>query len=388
MPAGKLTILLSGMLAAVPFQGGATWAVLQYLLGLRRLGHEVYFVEQMDARSLAPSGATLEASDNAAYFRRVASDFNLRETSALLLRGSRETTGLGYDDLLRAAARADVLLNLAGTLDDEGLMNRIPARVYLDLDPAFTQLWHAVEGIDMRLAGHTHFVTVGLDIGRPSCPVPTCGVEWLTTLQPVVLEEWPAAGSFTRDALTTVANWRGYGSVEHEGVFYGQKAHAWREFFQLPTLTREQFAPALSIHPGDAKDLNALLENNWRLLDPASVAPTPGDYRRFVAESKAEFGVAKSGYVHSRCGWFSDRSACYLASGRPVVAQETGFSKHLPTGEGLFSFRNIGDALRCIEELNSDYERHARAARRLAEQFFDSDKVLPRLLSLSGVTSA
>ncbi|HEV2765309.1 MAG TPA: hypothetical protein VGV38_20165, partial [Pyrinomonadaceae bacterium] len=161
---------------------------------------------------------------------------------------------------------------------------------------------------------------------------------------------------------------------------------AWREFFQLPTLTPEKFAPALSIYPGDERDLKALGENNWQLLDPSPVASTPDRYRRFVADSKAEFGVAKSGYVLSRCGWFSDRSACYLASGRPVLAQETGFSKHLPVGEGLFSFRNIGEALRCIEALNSDYERHARAARRLAEQFFDSDKVLPRLLSLTGVT--
>ena len=232
--------------------------------------------------------------------------------------------------MIEVARRADVLVNVSGMLTDEGLLQCIPVRVYLDLDPAFIQLWQEAQGIDMRFAGHTHFVTVGLALGTPDCVVPTCGLEWVTTTQPVVLEHWPVAGPITHDALTTVGNWRGYGSIEYEGVFYGQKVHSWRPLIHLPRLTPDRFSPALAIHPGETNDLAALHENGWCLLDPASVAATPDEYRDFIRGSKAEFGVAKSGYVASRCGWFSDRSACYLASGRPVIAQETGFRSSSP----------------------------------------------------------
>src|SRR5207302_10862975 len=181
---------------------------------------------------------------------------------------------------------------------------------------------------------------------------------------------WPAADRITYDALTTVGNWRAYGSIEHQGTFYGQKAHALRPLVMLPTQTQEKFVLALAIHGDEKKDLAALADNGWRLLDPARVTPTPDSYQRFIQESKAEFGIAKSGYVASRCGWFSDRSICYLASGRPVLAQETGFSRFLPAGAGLFAFQAMDDVLAAIEELNADYPRHARAARIFAEECF------------------
>jgi hypothetical protein len=287
--------------------------------------------------------------------------------------------------LREVARRTDLLVNVSGMLADGELTGRIPVRVYLDLDPAFNQLWHATQGIDMRFAGHNRFVTVGQAIGRPECTVPTCGLPWVPTLQPVVLAHWPMAEGVTHDALTTVGNWRGYGSIEYGGVFYGQKAHALRPLISLPTLTDEKFVLALAIHPDEKKDLAALAGNGWRLLDPAEVAGTPASYRRFVQGSMAEFGIAKSGYVASRCGWFSDRSACYLASGRPVLAQETGFSRFLPTGEGLFAFETCDQVLAGIEVLRRNYTRHARAARALAEEYFDSDKVLTRFLQGIGV---
>src|SRR3712207_2298547 len=288
------------MIAGVPHQGGATWAVLQYLLGLKRLGHEVYFVEPVKEAALRPIGAPLDRSTNAAYLRQVMADFGLDGTSALLQTGTQQTVGLPYDRVHEIARRADVLVNISVLLADQALTEKIPLRVYLDLDPAFTQLWQAVQGIDMRLAGHNRFVTVGQAIGQPGCDVPTCGRTWITTQQPVVLERWPTAGRVTWDALTTVANWRGYGSIEHKGVLYGQKAHSLRQFFTLPTLTDEGFAPALAIHPEESKDLAALHANGWRLIDPKRVAQTPASYQRFVRGSKAEFGIAKSGYVAAR----------------------------------------------------------------------------------------
>jgi hypothetical protein len=276
-----------------------------------------------------------------------------------------------------------VIFNISGMLADEALLAPIPRRVYLDLDPAFIQVWQSEYGIDMRMDAHTHFVTVGQSIGTANCPVPTCGRRWIPTVQPVVLDEWPAANGVKLDALTTIGNWRGYGSVEFRGEHYGQKAHSLRRFFDLPRRTQEKFAPALAIHPGETGDLAALAENGWTVLDPAHVAGTPASYRRFIQGSKAEFSIAKSGYVRSRCGWFSDRSVCYLASGRPVIAQDSGFSQWLPTGDGLFAFTTADEALAAIDSLNRDYPRHARAARALAVRHFSADRVLGRLLELT-----
>jgi hypothetical protein len=372
------------MVAGVPHQGGAAWAVLQYLLGLKRLGHEVYFVEPVAAASLQPVGTPLPASTSAAYFRQVMAAFGLEGQAALLLAGTAETVGLPYAELCRVARRADVLLNISGMLGDARLIESVPIRAYLDLDPAFNQLWQAAQGIDMGFGGHTHFITVGGAIGHPDCPVPTCDLDWLPTWPPVVLDYWPVAQETVYPAFTTVANWRGYGSIEHDGEFYGQKAHSLRPLMALPTLTEETFMLALAIHPDEEKDLMALRQNGWQLLDPTQETPTPAAYRRFVRGSRAEFGIAKHGYVHARCGWFSDRSVCYLAAGRPVIAQDTGFSRYLPTGEGLFAFTTGDDVLAAIEALDQDPERQSWAARALAEAIFDSDKVLPQLLRQIG----
>jgi hypothetical protein len=380
------TILLSGMIAGVPHQGGATWAVLQYLLGLRSLGHEVLFVEPVDQTMIQPAGVPLDASVNADYFKGVVRDFGFEDAAALLLTGSTQTVGLPYEVLRRVARRADAVINISGTLTDENLIAHAPVRVYLDLDPAFNQLWQAVEGIDMRFDGHTHFATVGQAVGHPGCAVPTCGREWIPTLPPVVLASWPVAESIAHDALTTVANWRGYGSVDHDGVLYGQKAHSLRAFMSLPTLTDETFVLALAIHSEERKDLVNLMSSGWGLVDPAEVAGTPEAYRLFIQGSKGELGIAKSGYVLSRSGWFGDRSACYLASGRPVIAQDTGFNVALPTGEGLFCFQTTSDVLAAIGALRDDYTRHSRAARAIAEEHLDSAVVLPRLLERVGIS--
>jgi len=374
-------IVVSGMIAAVPHHGGATWAVLQYLLGFARLGHAVTFVEELD-----PSGLDPGRAGSVDYMRAVAERFGLGERWALLGAGSRETAGLGYEDVRRIAHGADVLVNISGSLTDEELLDPIPVRVYLDLDPAFNQLWQA-SGIDMRFGPHTHFVTVGQAIGTPECTVPTCGHEWIPTVPPVVLEHWPRADRMEgpgAGAFTTVGNWRGYGSVEHQGEHYGQKAHSMRTLMEIPARTDAVLRPALDIHPDETPDLEALERNGWELLDPRTVAHDPDSYREFVAGSLAEFGVAKSGYVLSRCGWFSDRSACYLASGRPVLAQDTGFGRWLPAGEGLLAFSGTDDAVAGIEAVRSDYDRHSAAARRLAEEHLDSDTVLARLLARIG----
>jgi hypothetical protein len=375
---GLPKVVVSGMVAGDPHQGGATWAVLQYVLGLRRLGCDVILVEQWEP----PPGASLTRTASASYFREIAAAFELEERAALLRAETEDTVGLGFSSLRKACREADVLINVSGILTDEVLMSDIPTRVYLDLDPAFNQLWQA-SGIDMRFGGHTHFVTVGQAIGTAGSDVPTCGLEWIPTVPPVVLEQWPPAED-DGGAVTMIGNWRGYGSIEYRGVEYGQKVHSMRMFMSLPRLTDTAFELALAIHPEERRDLEALAENGWRLVDPLDVAGTPVRYRDFIRRSRAELGIAKSGYVASRSAWFSDRSACYLASGRPVLAQETGFSNFLPTGEGLLAFADLDEAVAGLEELGRDYRRHARRARELAVETFDSDKVLTRLLERVG----
>jgi hypothetical protein len=380
----RLRIFVSGMVAGDPWQGGASWAVLQYVLGLQRLGHDVYLVEPISDGSIQPSGSPLDRSDNAAYFHHLADRFGLAERATLVRHGTTEAVGVPHDRVRRLAKEADALVNISGMLTDPAFMEPIPVRIYLDLDPAFNQLWQVAQGIDMRFEGHTHFMTVGQFIGSPSCPVPTGGRQWIPTLPPVVLSMWPVADRIERDAWTTVGNWRGYGSVEHDGVFYGQKAHSLRQFISLPRLTPERFVLAMAIHPDETGDIEALTTNGWELVDPRHLAGTPDAYRKLIQGSKGEFGVAKSGYVVSRCGWFSDRSACYLASGRPVIAQETGFSSFLPTGKGLFAFEKAADVLAAIEDVAADYPANARAARLVAEEYMDSDHVLGGLLERVG----
>jgi hypothetical protein len=380
-----LRILVSGRIADPPGQGGATWAVLQYLLGLRELGHDVFFVEAVSPTQLCPTGADIERSANAAYASRVLSSFGFASRWALLAVGTTETAGLDYASL--AANRFDAHVNLSGCLHEPQLTDAIPVRIYVDLDPGFTQVWHAVDGHDVGLEGHTHFATVGSAIGTPSCRVPTGGINWHHTLPPVVLSHWTPGAEITRPAMTTVANWRSYGSTECDGVAYGQRAHSFRSFFDLPRATSVALAPALAIDSRECADLTALARGGWSLVDPAVVAGTPTSYRDFVRTSRGELSIAKSGYVASRCGWFSDRSACYLASGRPVVAQDTGFGRRLPTGDGLLTFTTPAEAVVALERVDADYDRHAAAARRIATDELDSAVVLGELLNHAGVGS-
>lgn len=370
----RLKILLSGMVAGDPRQGGATWAVLQYLVGLEALGHDVIVVEPVSWQGV---GSSLAGSPAARYFESLGL---VEGRAALLTAGGEETVGLSYRQVAEFARDADLLLNVSGMLRDERLLESIPIRAFLDLDPGFNQVWEAT-GEDMGFGLHTHHVTVGTLVGRAGCPIPTCGCAWIHTFPPIALDLWPLAGPPSRDAaFTTVGHWRSYGSIEHGGIHYGQRAHSLRELIELPTFCSNRFQLALGIHPDEVADLEALRANGWDLVDPLAVAGTPLAYAEFIRGSKAELSVAKSGYVDSRSGWFSDRSACYLASGRPVVAQDTGFGDRLPVGAGLLAFATVGEAAAAAERVNADWGRHSAAARELAEEHLEARKVLSTLL--------
>jgi hypothetical protein len=362
-----VNVVVSGMVAGDPGQGGAAWAILQYVLGLRRLGHDVTLVEPVD--ELTP--------DRVSVFRRIMARFDLR---AALVADDR-SAGMTLREVDDTCRSADVHLNVSGMW--RGGLD-VPVRVYLDLDPAFNQLWADVEGIDVGLDGHTHHATVGQHVGAVGCEVPTCGRTWIRTLPPVVLEHWPYAATRARHSFTTIGNWRSYGSIEHGGRVYGQRAHSLRRLAGIASSSTHSFEVALAIHADEHEDLALLRRHGWRLVDPAFAASTPSAYRAFIRSSYAELSVAKSGYVESRCGWVSDRSVCYLASGRPVVALDTGLRDVLPVGEGLLVYTDEAEAVAAVDDVCARYVEHRTAARRLAEEHFDSDLVLTRLLDEVG----
>jgi hypothetical protein len=378
-------IALAMAVAQRPGVGGHTWVALQYLLGFRAMGLEVTLVDRLEPEFSHDAGGRPCApadSVNAAYLRDVMEQFGFEDDWALLL-PEGETLGLSRREVERRLDSSSLLLNVMGYLEDEDLLARPQLNAFLDIDPGFPQMWREL-GLHDAFAGHDRFVTVGLRLGQADCLVPDCGLEWIRTPPPVALDEWPVAGGGR--AFTTVASWRGaFGPIHYEGRTFGLRVHEFRRFFSLPTRTGRRFELALEIDPADSGDIGELRRNRWELVSPAAVAGDPAAYREYVGASAAELMVAKNMYVDTRGGWFSDRSACYLASGKPVLAQETGFSLELPTGEGLIAFSNPEEAAAGVEEIAADRPRHAAAAREIAEQHLDADGVLSRLLGKLGV---
>lgn len=382
------TIVVAGSLAQRPNYGGHAWVFLQYLLGFRRLGWDVLFVDRLEPEMCSEEGsdgARVEDSEHLAYLSRVMDDFGLGDRWAVLTDGGRRVLGMDRSDLAARIAGATMLLNVMGYLDDEELLDRCELRVFLDIDPGFGHMWQDL-GLHEMFHGHHRYVTIGENIGSDRCTIPTCGIDWVTTKQPVVLDEWPTS-PVPDGAISSVASWRGpFGPIEYEGRTYGLRVHEFRRFFGLPDLTGADFELALDIHQAEVPDLEALDEHGWRRVDPMTVAARPGRYRRYLQDSAAELMIAKNMYVQSRSGWFSDRSACYLASGRPVLAQDTGLEGLLQTGHGVLTFDSPAEAAEATRAVMADPAHHGAAARRIAEEHFDSDVVLPRLLDQVNVT--
>jgi hypothetical protein len=354
------------VLAGKPSNGGNAWTRLSLVLGLRRLGFDAVLVEQLAAPT----------SDSTKYFDGVCDRFDIEG----YLVGDAPPR-----ELVDRAGTASLLVNIGGHLTYESLKCAPRVRVYLDDDPGYTQFWHVRGLLGDRLAGHDFHFTFGQNIGRPECSVPSGGIEWRALRPPVLLDEWPIVDG-AGDRFTTVGSWRGgYGRVEVDGRMFGQKAHEFRRFVDVPERSPHRFEIALDIEPIDAADGVLLRSHGWRLVDPRVVAASPDDFRRYVQGSAAEFSVAQGIYVETRCGWFSDRTTRYLASGKPALVQDTGFSWNLPAGEGLIAFTTLNEAVAGAEAIMRDYDAHAHAARAIAVEYFDSDKVLGRLLEEVGL---
>jgi hypothetical protein len=313
--------------------------------------------------------------------------FELADCSTLLPvddLGNASVPGWLFD----LADSAIVLLNISGHFAIQSLLARFRRKVFIDLDPGFTQFWHAEGNRRTRLAGHDQFFTIAENIGRNECTIPKTDIPWRTTRPPVVLDEWPVKRPQHESRFTTVANWRGsFGPVTDRGVHYGLKVHEFRKFSALPSRSTADFEIALNIHPADDKDRQALKANGWRVTDPMEAAGTPERFRDYVQQSGAEFSVAQGIYVQTDSAWFSDRTTRYLASGHPALVQDTGFSRHLPAQRGLVAFSTFEQAIRGAESILAGYNDHARAARAIAEQYSDSKVVLSRLMEDVGVLS-
>ena len=380
-------LVIAGSLAQCPDRGGHAWVFLQYLLGFRRLGYDVLFLDRLDPDTCRDAGGRPCAPAESAgfgYLAAVMDRFGLRGDFAVACDGGATYLGLDRRGVMERAQRAVLFINVMGFFNDATVLAAARRRVFLDIDPGFPQMWREL-GLADLFAGHDDFVSIGLNIGRDDCEVPTCGLSWVTTPPPVVLEHWPVRAPKAAGPVTTVCTWRGdWGGVEFRGRVYGLRVHEFRKFVSLPRRVDRRFELAVDIHPAEAKDLALLDDNGWARVG-VGVAAEPEAYRDYIARSAAEFMVAKNMYVRTRGGWFSDRSACYLASGRPVLAQDTSFDLHFATGAGLLKFSTVEEAAAAVHEIFRDYARHAAAARNVAEECFDSDKVLRRLLDKLGV---
>jgi hypothetical protein len=378
------TLVVGGAVANKYLNGGEAWVRLSWIRGFQRLGCRIHFLEQIEPAACVGEDGTsapFERSATRAYFDRVMEQFGLTGSATLMLGDGLATSGRAYEEVVELAGEADLLVNISGNVHSPEILRRPKKRAYVDLDPGFTQFWHAAGNPGARLEGHDAYFTVGENIGTAASTIPTSGIDWRPVPPPVVLEDWPADASPAR-SFTTVGAWRGaFGPVEHGGRTYGLKVHEFRKVIELPRLVTEaQFEIALDIHPGDAEDRDALLANGWRLTNPREATPGPLEFRRYVQRSGAEFSVAQGVYVDTHSGWFSDRTVRYLASGKPALVQDTGFSRNYPVGEGLVPFRTLEEAAAGARRIHAEYDRHSAAARALAEERFDSDKVLARFL--------
>jgi hypothetical protein len=377
----SLRIIVTGQMAQYPL-GGVTWFYLQYVLGLARLGHDVYYIEDSGQWPYSPQEQALpeDCSFNVNYLAAVMARYGLADKWAYCFPWQSQWFGLSEERRREVIASADLLVNVSGTLERPQEYRQVRRMAYLDTDPVFTQAKLARGQKDFRKDIDLHDAQFSYGECSSSL-VPDTGHHWRPTRVPIVLSEW-RTGQPYRNVFTTIMNWTSHNSVVHDGRTYGQKDVEFKRFLDLP----HRVAPSvieLAIGPGHGQrtPYDLLRYKGWKLVDPADVCPDLDSLRTYTESSMAEWSVAKNGYVVGQSGWFSERSARYLAAGRPVIVQDTGFSKIFPVGQGVVPFNDFEEAVDGIRRVESDYECHSRAARALAEEYFDSAKVLRCLVN-------
>jgi hypothetical protein len=381
--ASGLRIIVTGLIGQYPL-GGVAWDYLQYVLGLARLGHDVYYLEDTGEWPYDPGEDGLSKGAPAftvRYLEEVMSHFGFGGRWAYRFAWEDRWFGMPAKRREQVLASADLVINVSGTLERPAKYRDAAPRArfaYVDTDPVFTQVGVLKDENSRRLidANDAHF-TFGEALGDN---LPDTGHRWRATRHPVVLEEWQPRPE-RREAFTTVMNWTSYASLEWDGLRLQQKDVEFERFMDLPGKVRPTVLElALAEGKTHRPPRRRLTAAGWRIVDPSIICPDPQTYRDYVAGSIGEWSVAKNGYVNPPSGWFSGRSACYLACGRPVVLQDTGFSSVLPVGTGLIPFSSMHEATEAIRDVESNWDRHSRAAQEIAEQCFDSGRVLDRLV--------
>lgn len=380
----KPTVVISAYnTAAFPEGGGHFWVYLQYVLGLRQLGCDVYWLEAFRTKGRAEQEAAALAT-----FRERLQRFELDGKSLVYVTDAKKPPSeapTAYLDVDRTEAeavfaRADLLLNFHYAISP-GLLRRFDRTALVDIDPGLLQFW--ITRGQLSVPPHDAYFTIGENVGKPGGRIPDCGLHWIPIRPPVALDHWPYRFDPSCRAFTTVSIWDSSDwVVDGDRKYENTKRVAYLEYADLPALTQQPLELALFLKRErdfhERKELEAL---GWTIHLSRDVAATPETYQAYVQQSRGEFSCVKRSCIEFQNAWVSDRTACYLASGKPVVVQDTGPSEFLPNGEGMFRFSTLEQAARAFDLINSDYERHCRAARRLAEAHFDAKKILGKILS-------
>lgn len=390
MPArsSSLRIVVTGIVGSCPV-GGVAWDYFQYPIGLARLGHEVVYHEDTwnwpydPLQATAVNTPTYSVDFIAKFFQTYAPELSDRWHYRHLNEDSFGMSQSGFD---RFAQSADLFLDVSVASRWPDALNPRCVAAYMDTDPGFNQILldERTDGDDKqarlleRFKRYDRYLTYAENIGQADCLVPTLGVSWITTRMPIITPFWREIPAVTGAApWTTVMTWNGFPQpLVHAGRTYGSKGVEFMKFSSLPRVTSHP----LKIAIGGKAPRESLAREGWTIVDAPAVTLTPEGYQRFITESRGEFSTAKNVYVAMKTGWFSCRTACYLAAGRPAVVQDTGFSKTVPVGKGLLAFDTLEEASAAIEAVESDYRSQADAARELAADQFGSDKVLTRML--------
>jgi hypothetical protein len=374
-----MKIVIGVGIASSPISAaGLVWNSMNWVLGFRTLGWDVWMVEAISSEKCVDAcwrKAPLAQSVNLAQWNSVVSHFKFDGRATLLV----DDHAPEIDTLRDFCAEADLFLNLSGHFQSTAVSFPKALKIYQDGDPAFSQVWVDSYGVDMHFAGHDRFITAGTRLGMPGTFAPTCGIEWIPTFPPVALEYWPFRSQENFDRFTNIANWEGYKSSEWRGEWFTGKREEFLKFTDVPKSVSRPIELATHVATHES-ELPPFRDGGWKFVEAASVSSTLEAYGDYIRGSSAEFSIAKGGYVLSRAGWFSDRGVCYAASGRPLVAQCTGVGDLLPVGEGFHPFSTPAEAVAACERVIADFPAQQRAARALAEEYFDSGKVLTRIL--------
>ncbi len=388
MSRARERLLLLHIVGQYPMAGVA-WQALHYLLGFQRLGWDVYYVEDSGASPWDPEAGTVTGDCRYAvrYIGELMRRFGFGDRWAYFDMLHGEAHGMSRTDLEELYRTATGIVNLCGATAPRAEHKHGAKLLYVETDPVYEQFNVALGDAPSTgfLRAHDVLFTYGENIGAADCPVPLAGFEWHHTRPPVVMDCWAGDADPAARAFTTVASFANQGKdITYGGVTYQwSKQGNFLRFLDLPRHTPQPFLMATK--PGDPAVEARVRAAGWDLVDPGATSRDIDRYREFIQRSRGEFTVAKDIYVRPRSGWFSDRSVCYLAAGRPVVMQDSGFGKFVPTGEGLFAYTTREEAVDALARINADYTRHSAAARRIAREFFATDRVLPRLLADAGL---